>query len=176
MYIGEYNVAISYNDQQYSESATNGIYLTIYAQPRLSSIYPLAISSQGGDLVTITGTGFVNSSLYTISLYAPSSTGTIYIATSVACTYVSSTQIVFPSPALPYGTVSSVGTAVRGIIAANAQQFTSMSDNYVSLVVYARASVTSLTPLSGALRGGANITITGVWASTGRCLSVFIHR
>lgn len=85
-------------DRQVSANTAADDY-TYIAPPVLSSLTPGTAGNTGGDVITITGTGFNDTETYTV---------TVGTNTPVAATYISPTQISFIAPAGLLGTTSSV--------------------------------------------------------------------
>ncbi len=112
-----------------------------YALPTVTSIFPTTGSTVGGTSINITGTGFAGATAVTIGGVAVSS-----------FTVVNSTSITATTPAGIVGTANVEVTTPAGINAAN------------TLFTYTAAvapTVTSISPATGAAKGGTPITITG---------------
>jgi large repetitive protein len=116
---------------------------TYFAVPVITSLSPNSGPSSGGTLVTITGTGFTNTSA--VSFGGTAGTG---------MNFVSATQItVLSPPSVSGGTVDVRITTIGGTSAiVAADRFT-----YTGFV----PTITSLSPSSGTRSGGTTVTITG---------------
>jgi hypothetical protein len=117
-----------------------GLY-TYLEPPTLSSISPTEGPATGGTTITLTGTDFISGATVTIG--------------GSACTPVtfnSATEMTCPSPVL-------AGTASFTVVVTNPD---SQTDNIASaFTAEAVPTFTTITPNSGTLAGGTNVTITG---------------
>ena len=117
--------------------------------PEISSLSPQGASSTGGTQITITGTGFTNSS-------------TVKFGSSVAAgfTYDSATQVRVTLPSATARATSSVTiTTTAG---------TSIGVDYA----YDSPTLTSISPSTGSTVGGTTITLTGTQFAAGATVSV----
>ncbi|MDO9324635.1 MAG: IPT/TIG domain-containing protein [Methanoregula sp.] len=116
---------------------------TYNAVPTVTGLSPASGSKDGGDLVTISGTGFTTAS--TVSFGGTAGT---------SVTYISATQISVRSPARTGGGTVDVRVTTTGGTSA-----TSSADRFTYVGVI--PAITSITPTSGRLAGATTVTITG---------------
>ncbi|MGC9960588.1 MAG: IPT/TIG domain-containing protein [Acidimicrobiales bacterium] len=109
--------------------------------PTITAVSPAAGGTAGGDVVSITGTGFVPGATVSFGSAA---------GASVSCTQ--STSCVATSPAEPAGTVDVTATTPGGSSA------TSAADNFTYDTT---PTVSAIAPSAGPLAGGTVVTITG---------------
>jgi hypothetical protein len=140
---GTVSVTVSDADGQSASLPSSYTYSTA---PTITSVSPPAGSSQGGTTITVTGTNFVNGPNLLVQVGVNNATST---------TFVSSTQVTAVTPAsVNPANDSTVGVTV---ISGDSQQaFLASSYSY-----HVPPSITSVTPNSGAIGGGTNVTITG---------------
>ena len=117
-------------------------YAVPVSPPTVSLVSPSLGPVAGGQVVTITGTGFTGATAVTIGGSA---------ATGV--TVVSDTQITATTPAHAAGSASVVVTTAAGSNTANTL--------YTYLVPAPAPTVSAVTPNSGPVAGGQSVTITG---------------
>ena len=113
------------------------------AAPTVSSVNPTSGSTDGGDMITITGTNFIGN----ISVVFGTTPGT-------NATLVSSTQITVVDPAHAAGMVNVTVTTPGGTSA------TSSADDFTFVIK--PPAVTVVSPSSGTTSGGTTVTISGV--------------
>ena len=110
--------------------------------PVVTGVSPASGTTDGGDSVTVTGTGFTAATAVDFGTTAASSV-----------VVVSDTTITATSPALPPGTVDVTVTTAGGTSAAGpADQFTFATPPL---------AVTGVSPPTGSTLGGTSVTITG---------------
>jgi hypothetical protein len=136
-------VAVTVTVSGQSGSLTNGF--TYVVAPTVSSVSPNSGPVVGGTAVTITGTNFASGAAVTFGSAA---------ATNVVM--VSSTSITATTPAGSAGAVS-VTVTVNG-------QSGSLASGFTYVV---KPTVTSVSPSSGPVAGGAAVTITGTNFASG---------
>ena len=116
---------------------SNGLPYAYGDAPAITSLSPSSGLTTGGDIVTITGSGFT-----------PAAT-VLFGSATVSATVVSSTQITVSAPANAVGPVNVTVTTSFG--PSNAAQYT----------YGAPPTITSLSPTSGPTAGGTSVTISG---------------
>jgi hypothetical protein len=116
---------------------------TYAGPPTVTSISPSAGSTDGGTVVTITGT-----------VFTPSSTVQFGTTAAPVVTFQSPTSLQATSPAEPAGTVQ-----VR--VFNGAQGSASVAGDQFTFVVPAGPAVTFISPLSGSTAGGTVVTVNG---------------
>ncbi|MGE3610425.1 MAG: IPT/TIG domain-containing protein [Bacteriovoracaceae bacterium] len=143
---GIVSVAVTNSDTQ---SGSSNAY-TYQSAPTVISISPVSGFEAGGDLVTITGTGFVSGA--SVNIGSSLCTGvTVVNPTTITCT----------TP------LSSPGTVAVSVTNDDTQ-----SGSTASLFTFVAApTVTSVSPSAGALAGGTSVTITGTGFVTGATVS-----
>lgn len=130
-------VVTNYDNQ--SSTLTNGY--TYNAAPTISGVTPNAGSKNGGDSITITGTGFYGSPNVKLG-----GTDTINV------TVVNSTTIIATTPAHAGGQVD--------VIVTNPDSQSVTLSNGFNFIEPA-PSISSIDPTSGPISGGTSVTITG---------------
>lgn len=132
--------------------SSSGGDFTYETMPTVTSLNPASVPQHGGVTVTITGTGFVDSTSLSCKF------GSLIID----ATYLTSTSVKCVSPALPQP--ENVNVEVSN----NRVQF---SSNSVSITYNELVFVEGLFPTNGAIAGGTVITISGSgFAGTMKCL------
>ena len=125
-----------------SSSTSSADHFSYEALPSVTAISPAAGTTNGGDVVTITGTGFVVGST-TVAFGAGA-------GTSVSC--ASTTSCSATSPAGSAGVVDLTVTTAGG---------TSTISSADHFTYDATPSVTAVSPAAGPIAGGTVVTITG---------------
>ncbi len=144
---GAYTVTATNIDGQ-TGSATNAY--TFRAAPTISAISPTIGATAGGTVITVTGTGFVTGATVTVG--------------GVACTSVnvsSGTNLTCRTGANAAGSVTATIT--------NSDTQTGTGGTYLYQVA---PVVTSVSPTSSALAGGATMTITGSGFMAGATVTI----
>ena len=125
-----------------SSSTSSADHFSYEALPSVTGISPAAGTTNGGDVVTITGTGFVVGST-TVAFGAGA-------GTSVSCT--STTSCSATSPAGSAGVVDLTVTTAGG---------TSTISSADHFTYDATPSVTAVSPAAGPIAGGTVVTVSG---------------
>jgi len=112
---------------------------TYITPPVISSILPLTGSTLGGTTVTITGTSFTGATLVTFS-GIPATSLNVVNSTTITCI-------------TPLRTTGAAGIIVKTLYG------TSVA--YSSFTYITPPNITSISPSSGGIAGGTNVTITG---------------
>jgi hypothetical protein len=115
---------------------------TYIAPPSVSGLSPTSGSTAGGNMVTITGTGFTGANAVNFG------------GTGLVPTVLNDTTITVTAPAHVAGTVD-----VLVVHPTNGTSANTIADNYTYLGV---PVVSSLTPSTGPIAGGNTVTITGL--------------
>ena len=148
---GSVAVSIALNGQDYTLNAPPLLF-TYYEAPTLLHILPAIGLSTGQLLVTLTGSNFFDSA----SLSCEFSAGSLFSHT-VAATWLSSTELICPTPAVPVSSftanvlVVSVDVTNNGVTVTGAP----VSFRYERLPV-----VTAITPDVGAAAGGMTVVLS----------------
>jgi hypothetical protein len=134
---GAFNVVVTNTDTQVGTLVSGFNY---NLAPTITSISPANGFSVGGNLVTITGTGFISGAIVTIG-YNSCTTVTVVSSTSITC--ISPAHAAGTGPVTVMNTDLQSGTLANGFLFRDAPTVTALSMN------------------AGALGGGTSLTITG---------------
>ncbi|HUI41246.1 MAG TPA: IPT/TIG domain-containing protein [Terriglobia bacterium] len=137
--VGPVSLGVS-NPNNQATNLPGGFTYTAAPAPTISQVSPSSGLVSGGTQVTVTGTNFESGA--TVTFGATAATGVIV---------TSSTQITAVTPAESAGTVSVTVKNPDGGTATLAQAFT----------FNALPTVTSVSPSSGSVNGGTQVTVTG---------------
>lgn len=118
---------------------------TYVASPTLTAISPALATTNGGTIVTLTGTELASATQVNLG------------SSTVSVTVVSSTKVQFVTPATSAGVVD-VGIVTIGGVATLSQALEFTTSALVPVI-------TSITPTSGTTAGGTTITVTGQYFS-----------
>ena len=133
-------VDITVTNETGTSSTSSSDHFTYDATPSVTGITPVAGPIAGGTVVTITGTGFADTS------------GASFAGNAASYTIVSDTSITATTPAHAAGVVDVTVTNETGTSS------TGSSDHFT---YDATPSVTGITPVAGPIAGGTVVTITG---------------
>ena len=118
---------------------------TYVASPTITAISPALATTNGGTIVTLTGTELASATQVNLG------------SSTVSVTVISSTKVRFLTPATSAGTVD-VGIVTVGGVATLSQALEFTASALVPVI-------TSITPTSGTTAGGTTITVTGQYFS-----------
>ena len=142
---GAKDVVVTNADTQFATSV-GGFTYTAIADPTVTSLSPNVGKLAVGTVVTITGTGFVSGATVKFGAAAP-----------VASTFISDTQITCAAP-----TATAAGVTGGGVVDVSVINLGGQAGIMFNAYTYEPApTVTSVSPLAGALAGGTDVTITG---------------
>ncbi|CAM9095296.1 unnamed protein product [Chrysoparadoxa australica] len=137
---GPVAVSVTSDGAYFSASELHFEYVDVVT---LTAVEPLQGSVVGGTLVTVQGSGFLDSNKLSCSFGAVGTVDAVYISES---------EISCEAPAAPAAGQVAVGVSMNGAdLASGAVQFTYIRD----------ALVLSVTPTSGPVSGGTNILVEG---------------
>ncbi len=151
---GAKDVVVTNSDTGSATSTGGFTYITPISTPTIGSISPVSGSTAGATSITITGTNFAAGAAVTVDGNA---------CTSVVV--VSATSITCNTPAGSAGAKDVVVTNSDTGSATSAGGFTYITP--IGIV-----SITSISPKKGSIKGGTEVTITGVGFSSGATVKV----
>eukprot|EP00003_Mantamonas_plastica_P005611 TRINITY_DN1453_c0_g1_i3.p1 TRINITY_DN1453_c0_g1~~TRINITY_DN1453_c0_g1_i3.p1 ORF type:complete len:480 (-),score=136.35 TRINITY_DN1453_c0_g1_i3:42-1391(-) len=141
--VGDHVISVTTNGVDYTTNTGAALTLSVSAMPVPSGVTPSPIpAGLGSVLVSVAGTGFINTGQIRVKFGSSEVTGTFVTSTRVTCT----------APSQAAGSYA-VTVSLNGGL-----QYS--GSNGVSLVA-STPTVTSVSPVSGPQSGGSQLTITG---------------
>lgn len=171
------NLKVTNPDNQEATRTNAFTYISALA-PTLTGIVPITGSTNGGTVITLTGTNLAAG----LRAEFIDNAGTPNVAPAASAIFVSPTQIILSTPAITDGTPATLGSAAPNqlmdirITNPDGQQVT-LADSFTfinpaSATPPTTLAVTSVTATGGPTTGGTPVTITGAGFAAGRALDV----
>ena len=148
---GAKKITVTNVDGQFDTTTSS---FTMYSKPSIISISPTGGSLTGGTLLTINGTGFLNTTAITIGTLPCTNSFTYYSPNKITCMTPN------PSPVSGFANVKVQNFDGQNFILSNGFEYR------------ANPTITGLSVIGGPIYGGTNLMITGTGFASGAVAAV----
>ena len=165
---GAVSIVLTNPDGQVSNTPSLSYTYLAESPPTVTGITPVTGLSNGGALITLTGTGFAAGATVAFNQAGGKS------APAASVIFVSSTQLLVTAPSIKDGT-GDLANALTDIVVTNPDNVSPVTlAGAYSFAAANAPTVNAVTPNKGPINGGTAITIGGTGFATGKLLKVKI--